>query len=508
MKTTDLIPIILYQLVDGDRYGYEIIKQIEDCSNGSIVIKQPTLYGILKKLEQNKFITSYWQDSEIGGKRHYYKLTSNGKSQLDTYPPLNELIKDEVNSYKTTIKNSYEDDVNIQENINNVNNVSVENYNNLDNGYIENNTEDLIDNIQPETIDLVQPSPVTTFNYDNILTENETKLSVDNNQSIYSNSFNADNSELSPTTSISPLDEDVEANFEKEDIKINDLSSINVEPINIETSVYANVNDTNNIADDYLVDNNNENITITPSTIIELDKQNVENNIDIQGDAIENKDNTNKTEPVFTNKVDPALPTYSQDKLYNKVSYIDDDLFNTKASGPDYSPVVIEDVEKIKYINYVDFSNDKATIKRRNAITCHIKKMILTCVTLLIILAISLILASKYGFSYIYCISAVVVGIIIVLYPTILLYKKIDLRLKYSTKMFKYNILTDFLTKLTLFLILGILIFAYNLQHVNDIKEIFTLGHLSSFIIPLVFSFCLLIDFVYSAIIYKQYKGK
>ena len=35
MKTTDLIPLILYQLVDGDKYGYEIVKQIEDCSNGT-----------------------------------------------------------------------------------------------------------------------------------------------------------------------------------------------------------------------------------------------------------------------------------------------------------------------------------------------------------------------------------------------------------------------------------------------------------------------------------------
>ena len=54
MKTTDLIPLILYQLVDGDKYGYEIVKQIEDCSNGKITIKQPTLYSLLKTLEHGK----------------------------------------------------------------------------------------------------------------------------------------------------------------------------------------------------------------------------------------------------------------------------------------------------------------------------------------------------------------------------------------------------------------------------------------------------------------------
>ena len=48
MKTTDLIPLILYQLVDGDKYGYEIVKQIEYSSNGSIVFEEPTLDVVLK----------------------------------------------------------------------------------------------------------------------------------------------------------------------------------------------------------------------------------------------------------------------------------------------------------------------------------------------------------------------------------------------------------------------------------------------------------------------------
>ena len=104
MKTTDLIPIILYQLVDGDKYGYEIVKQIEDISNGGIIIKQPTLYSVLKKLEQGKFISSYWQDSEIGGKRHYYKLTDNGRAQLSTYPTLDILIKDAVDDEVVSVE--------------------------------------------------------------------------------------------------------------------------------------------------------------------------------------------------------------------------------------------------------------------------------------------------------------------------------------------------------------------------------------------------------------------
>lgn len=71
--------IILKSLYHGDKYGLEIIQEIEEKSNGSYELKQPTLYSCLKRLESQGLISSYWEDSEIGGKRHYYKLTDQGK---------------------------------------------------------------------------------------------------------------------------------------------------------------------------------------------------------------------------------------------------------------------------------------------------------------------------------------------------------------------------------------------------------------------------------------------
>ncbi len=93
MKTADLIPLILFELDECDKYGFELTKNIETKSKGKIVIKQPTLYTLLKKLEKSKFISSYWEDSEIGGKRHYYKITDNGRLQLTTLPSYQELIR-------------------------------------------------------------------------------------------------------------------------------------------------------------------------------------------------------------------------------------------------------------------------------------------------------------------------------------------------------------------------------------------------------------------------------
>lgn len=93
MKTADLIPFILIELNERDKYGFELTKDIETKSDGKIVIKQPTLYTVLKKLEKSRFISSYWQDSEIGGKRHYYKITENGKMQLATLPSYDFLLQ-------------------------------------------------------------------------------------------------------------------------------------------------------------------------------------------------------------------------------------------------------------------------------------------------------------------------------------------------------------------------------------------------------------------------------
>lgn len=74
--------IILESLMTGDKYGYEIIKEVEEKSNGKIVLKQPSLYSSLKRFEQRGLITSYWGDSDVGGRRHYYSITELGKQYV------------------------------------------------------------------------------------------------------------------------------------------------------------------------------------------------------------------------------------------------------------------------------------------------------------------------------------------------------------------------------------------------------------------------------------------
>ncbi len=72
--------IILRSLYDGDKYGYEIIAEIERKSHGQYSMKQPSLYSALKRLESQGYVTSYWGGSVGGGRRKYFSLTEEGRT--------------------------------------------------------------------------------------------------------------------------------------------------------------------------------------------------------------------------------------------------------------------------------------------------------------------------------------------------------------------------------------------------------------------------------------------
>lgn len=71
--------IILRSLFEGDRYGYDIINEIEQKSHGQYQLKQPTLYSALKRLESQGYVKSYWGGVSNGGRRRYFSLTEEGK---------------------------------------------------------------------------------------------------------------------------------------------------------------------------------------------------------------------------------------------------------------------------------------------------------------------------------------------------------------------------------------------------------------------------------------------
>ena len=78
-----IAPIIITALSSGDKYGYEICKEIERLSGGKLILKQPSLYSSLRRMEEQNLVHSYWKDSELGGNRHYYVLTDEGEKMFE-----------------------------------------------------------------------------------------------------------------------------------------------------------------------------------------------------------------------------------------------------------------------------------------------------------------------------------------------------------------------------------------------------------------------------------------
>ncbi|WP_145049439.1 PadR family transcriptional regulator [Paenibacillus xylanexedens] len=72
-------PMILSVLLATDHYGYGIIKEIYRKSGEQFELKEPTLYSSLKRLESNGYVESYWGEQTQGGRRKYYRITSEGR---------------------------------------------------------------------------------------------------------------------------------------------------------------------------------------------------------------------------------------------------------------------------------------------------------------------------------------------------------------------------------------------------------------------------------------------
>lgn len=78
------IPIILSTLLQGESYGYEIIKKVKDASMGEILYSDGTLYPVLRKLEDRELIYSEWRVADNEKRRRYYTITQAGIVHLRT----------------------------------------------------------------------------------------------------------------------------------------------------------------------------------------------------------------------------------------------------------------------------------------------------------------------------------------------------------------------------------------------------------------------------------------
>jgi len=60
-------------------YGYQIIKELENRSQGYFRFKEGTLYPALHRLERSGMIQGKWQILASGQQRKYYYITLKGE---------------------------------------------------------------------------------------------------------------------------------------------------------------------------------------------------------------------------------------------------------------------------------------------------------------------------------------------------------------------------------------------------------------------------------------------
>ena len=73
LKTLDVL---------GSLHGYGIARRIEQISGDVLAVNQGTLYPVLLKLEQEGAIASEYGTSENNRRARFYRLTRDGRKQL------------------------------------------------------------------------------------------------------------------------------------------------------------------------------------------------------------------------------------------------------------------------------------------------------------------------------------------------------------------------------------------------------------------------------------------
>lgn len=72
---------VMKLLERGEKYGYELVEELERRTDGLLALGQSTLYPMLYGLEAKKLIASRWDES--GSRpRKYYRLTPTGRKKL------------------------------------------------------------------------------------------------------------------------------------------------------------------------------------------------------------------------------------------------------------------------------------------------------------------------------------------------------------------------------------------------------------------------------------------
>jgi PadR family transcriptional regulator PadR len=79
--TLDLL--ILKALSTSELHGLGISRRIEQITQGTFLVKPGSLFPALHRMEESGWLSGFWGESENNRRAKFYRLTRNGKSQLE-----------------------------------------------------------------------------------------------------------------------------------------------------------------------------------------------------------------------------------------------------------------------------------------------------------------------------------------------------------------------------------------------------------------------------------------
>jgi len=74
--------LVLGALARAEMDGYQLIKFIEQASNGALRFSEGALYPVLHTLERDGLLDAHWIAAASGRQRKYYRITDAGRAQL------------------------------------------------------------------------------------------------------------------------------------------------------------------------------------------------------------------------------------------------------------------------------------------------------------------------------------------------------------------------------------------------------------------------------------------
>lgn len=79
--TLDLLILKVVEL--GPVHGYAIAQRLQQVSRDVVQVPQGSLYPALHRLENRGFLAADWKDTETGREAKFYRLTRQGRAQLE-----------------------------------------------------------------------------------------------------------------------------------------------------------------------------------------------------------------------------------------------------------------------------------------------------------------------------------------------------------------------------------------------------------------------------------------